>query len=51
MARPSSLTPELRETIERQLEQGVPVTVTAQRVGVPKRTLHSWARGGEGRAP
>jgi hypothetical protein len=35
MGRRSTLTPELRETIEAQLEQGVPVVVVAKRVSVP----------------
>jgi IS30 family transposase len=40
MARPSSLTPELRERIERELADGVPVVVVAQRAHVAESTLH-----------
>jgi IS30 family transposase len=46
MARPSRLTAELRERIELELGEGVPVTVTARRVGVGPRTLHRWLKEG-----
>ena len=46
MARPSALTPELRERIEAELAQGVPVVVVAQNVGVSKSTVHSWLGSG-----
>jgi hypothetical protein len=47
MARPSRLTPKLCERIVHELADGVPVNVTAQRVGVPVRTLHSWLAAGK----
>ena len=47
MARPSKLTPELRVDLERQLADGVPVVVLAQRFGVGRRTLGRWI--GDGR--
>ena len=46
MARPSRLTPKLRERIVHELADGVPVNVTAQRVGIAPRTLHSWLADG-----
>lgn len=45
MARPSRLTPELRERIVHELADGLPVNVTA-RVGIAPRTLHSWLADG-----
>jgi IS30 family transposase len=47
MARPSSLTPELRERIERELADGVPVVVVAQRAHVAGSTLHRWLQRGD----
>jgi hypothetical protein len=46
MARPSALTSELRETIERQLADGIPVAVVAQNASVSRSTLHSWISSG-----
>jgi hypothetical protein len=34
VARPSSLTPELRERIERDIEDGIPIVVVAQDAGM-----------------
>jgi hypothetical protein len=34
------LTPELRAAIERELADGVPVAIVAQRVGVSRRNLN-----------
>lgn len=47
MARPSVLTDELRDTIERESAEGIPVVVVAQNVGIGKSTIHSWL--GKGR--
>jgi transposase-like protein len=41
-ARPTKLTPELRERIEHELAYGAPVVVAAQRVGVAPRSLTRW---------
>jgi hypothetical protein len=46
VARPSLLTDELREQIELELADGVPVTVAAASAGISKRTLHSWLEQG-----
>jgi hypothetical protein len=46
VARPSLLTSELREQIESELADGVPVTVAAASAGISKRTLHSWLTDG-----
>lgn len=45
VARPSALTPELRERIELELSDGIPIVV-AQNVGVGRSTLHSWLSSG-----
>ena len=42
VARPSVLTDELRDTIERELAEGIPVVVVAQNVGIGKSSIHSW---------
>jgi hypothetical protein len=42
VARPSKLTPELRERIEQELADGAPVVVAAQRTGVSPRSLTRW---------
>jgi hypothetical protein len=46
MGRPPKLTPELRVDLERQLADGVPVAVVAQRFGIGRRTLHRWIADG-----
>lgn len=46
MARPSTLTNEVRAELERELAQGVPVVVAAQRVGRSPRTVHAWLQSG-----
>jgi hypothetical protein len=46
MARPSSLTDSVRAELERDLAQGVPVVVAAQRVGRSPRTVHAWLERG-----
>jgi hypothetical protein len=42
MGRPTLLTPELRVDVERELADGVPVVVVAQRFGIGRRTLGRW---------
>lgn len=42
MARPTKLTPELRDHIEQELGDGAPVVVAAQRTGVSPRSLTRW---------
>jgi hypothetical protein len=42
MGRSSQLTPELRADVERELADGVPVAVVAQRFGIGRRTLTPW---------
>jgi transposase len=46
VGRPTLLTDQIREQIERELSEGVPVYVVAQSAGVSKRTLHSWLADG-----
>jgi hypothetical protein len=46
VARPTILTGARRERIERELAEGIPVTVVAQNVGVHKSTVHSWLANG-----
>jgi hypothetical protein len=46
LARPSLLTHALRDTVERQLAEGIPVVVVAQDAGVARSTLHSWLADG-----
>jgi hypothetical protein len=40
------LTDELRQRLEGELADGVPVTVAAQRAGIGRRTLHRWLADG-----
>jgi hypothetical protein len=47
VGRPTLLTDQVREQVERELAAGVPVLVVAQNAGVATRTLHSWL--GDGR--
>jgi hypothetical protein len=47
MARPSSLTAERREAVERALAQGAPLTVAAASAGVSPRTVSRWLAEGE----
>jgi hypothetical protein len=42
VARPSSLTPELRARIERELGDGIPIVVVAENTSVGRSTLHEW---------
>src|SRR4029453_8290916 len=42
MGRPTLLTPELRVDVERELADGGPVVVVAQRLGIGRRTLGRW---------
>jgi hypothetical protein len=46
MARPSSLTAERREAVERALGAGAPLRVAAASVGVSARTLSRWIEQG-----
>ena len=46
MAPPTRLTTELRVDLERQLADGVPVAVVAQRFGIGRRTLTRWIADG-----
>ncbi len=46
MARPSVLTPELRERIEVELADGIPVRIAAENAGISKSTLHAWISAG-----
>jgi hypothetical protein len=46
VSRPSALTAELREQVERELADDVPVVVVAQNAGVSPRTVHSWLKAG-----
>lgn len=40
------LTDEVRAAVERELASGVPIAVAAQRLGLGRRTLHSWLADG-----
>src|SRR5262245_29257255 len=42
LARPTVLSDDLRVAVERDLADGVPIAVAAQRAGVARRTLHRW---------
>ena len=42
MARPSLLSDDLRDRIESEVADGVPVVVAAQNAHVGKSTLHEW---------
>jgi hypothetical protein len=46
MAQANRLTPELRVDLERQLADGVPFAVVAQRFGIGRRTLTRWIADG-----
>jgi hypothetical protein len=46
VARPSALTPELRERINSELADGIPIAIVAQYVGVGRSTLHEWISNG-----
>jgi hypothetical protein len=46
MARSSALTSELRERIELDLADGIPIAVVAQNVGVGRSTLAGWLAAG-----
>jgi hypothetical protein len=46
VARPTALTPKLRERIELDLEDGISFVVVAQNVGVGRSTLHGWISSG-----
>jgi hypothetical protein len=41
------LTDELRVELEQELASGTPITVTAQRLGVARRTLTRWLSNGK----
>jgi hypothetical protein len=47
MARPSSLSVERREAVERALAQGAPLSVAAASAGVSPRTVSRWLAEGE----
>jgi integrase len=47
MGRPTLLNDALAERIERELEDGVPAVVVAQRVNVSPRTIRSWLKAGK----
>jgi hypothetical protein len=51
VARPSLLTRELREWLERELDAGCPQSVAAQRAGIGQRTLERWLAQGKVRRP
>jgi hypothetical protein len=51
VGRPTLLTLEVRQRVERALADAVPVNVTAQRVGVGERTWHRWISEGKVRRP
>ena len=46
MARPSSLTPDIREQIESDLADGIPVRIATENAQVSKSTLHAWISAG-----
>jgi hypothetical protein len=46
VARPSALTPKLRERIESELADGTPIAIVAQREGLGRSTLHEWIANG-----
>lgn len=46
VARPSALTPELREQIESDLEDGIPVRIAAENARVSKSTVFAWISAG-----
>jgi hypothetical protein len=47
MGRPTLLTPEMRERVERELSAGAPQRVVARRAGVGERTLRRWIGDGK----
>jgi hypothetical protein len=40
--RPTKLGDAVRERIERELADGIPIAIVAQNVGVARSTLHEW---------
>jgi transposase len=46
MARPSSLTSERRDAVERALAAGAPLNIAAASAGVSKRTVSRWLEDG-----